>query len=618
MANGGIIGPTNPVGKIAQPKTTIFIANGTLSTTACTTKVDVTLVAGGGAGGSSLSTCIAGGGGAGGYRTITCVAVCASSPYPITIGAGGATNTNPATNVSGNPSIAVLGGVTYTSCAGGGGGTNLAGSPGGSGGGSEVNRPSGKGCGTACQGNDGGDGPTGQAGGGGGGAGAAGQDGQPGTGGYGGVGACVESYVTQGGALGAACKLAAGGGGGTNNTPGNPGGAGGAGGGGQGGPSTNPAPGISSGGLEGFALTGSGGGGGGYTPGSPGAAGGSGVAIIKEKGSATSVSGMWSMQDQYDAALTGCWSFASPFGEVNVLVIAGGGGGGGSGGGAGGYQFNTALTLGTGVTYPVVVGGGGTGYPGNYPTTGGTCGVDSTFGGPDIQTITATGGGRGANPGSGGSSAYTGGSGGGGKNNPAPGPVCGAAGDTPALFMTQGNRGGAGTISDNCGVGGGGGAGAAAVDVGCQGAGVGGVGGAGGAGSNAWPGDSTLRAGGGGGRGGYPDPYTRCSPSFPSKGGLGGPGGGGNGVSGHDPAPQPVPLSKTLGYPGTANTGGGGGGGGTNPQPFPDASEGGGAGGPGVVIIQYPGGPAATGGTITPIPGCRTQHEFTATGCFVT
>ena len=61
MANGGIIGPTNPVGKIAQPKVSLFTATGTLCTTACTSKVDVTLVAGGGAGGSSLSTCVAGG-----------------------------------------------------------------------------------------------------------------------------------------------------------------------------------------------------------------------------------------------------------------------------------------------------------------------------------------------------------------------------------------------------------------------------------------------------------------------------------------------------------------------------------------------------------------------------
>ena len=234
--------------------------------------------------------------------------------------------------------------------------------------------------------------------------------------------------------------------------------------------------------------------------------------------------------------------------------------------------------------------------------------------------MTAYGGGRAKSAGTDPVGSQNGGSGGGSNYNSPANPEPAGSGNTPATFMSQGNNGAEGTVSDNVATGGGGGAGAAAafVPLGPPGAGSCMVGGAGGAGSNAWPGDSTLRAGGGGGRGGYPDPYTRCSPSFPSKGGLGGPGGGGNGVSGHDPAPQPVPLSKTLGYPGTANTGGGGGGGGTNPQPFPDASEGGGAGGPGVVIIQYPGGPAATGGTITPIPGCRTQHEFTATGCFVT
>ena len=38
MANGGIIGPTNPVGKIAQPKVSVFTVTGTLTTTACTSK----------------------------------------------------------------------------------------------------------------------------------------------------------------------------------------------------------------------------------------------------------------------------------------------------------------------------------------------------------------------------------------------------------------------------------------------------------------------------------------------------------------------------------------------------------------------------------------------------
>ena len=81
MANGGIIGPTNPVGKILQPKVSLFATTGTLTTGACTTTVDALVVAGGGGGGT-------GGGGAGGVRVVSCQAVCASTAYTITIGAG--------------------------------------------------------------------------------------------------------------------------------------------------------------------------------------------------------------------------------------------------------------------------------------------------------------------------------------------------------------------------------------------------------------------------------------------------------------------------------------------------------------------------------------------------
>ena len=82
MANGGIIGPTNPVGKIIKPKVSLFTETGTLCTSACTTQIDAVVAAGGGGGGT-------GGGGAGGVRVVSCQAVCASTAYTITIGAGG-------------------------------------------------------------------------------------------------------------------------------------------------------------------------------------------------------------------------------------------------------------------------------------------------------------------------------------------------------------------------------------------------------------------------------------------------------------------------------------------------------------------------------------------------
>ena len=45
MANGGIIGPNNPVGKIITPKVSVFSTSGTLTTDACTANVDVVVVA---------------------------------------------------------------------------------------------------------------------------------------------------------------------------------------------------------------------------------------------------------------------------------------------------------------------------------------------------------------------------------------------------------------------------------------------------------------------------------------------------------------------------------------------------------------------------------------------
>ena len=83
--NGGIIGPINTIAKKKKPKVYIFSATGTLTPESDTTKVNATVIAGGGAGGADR----AGGGGAGGYRTFSGQSVCGSTPYAVTIGAGG-------------------------------------------------------------------------------------------------------------------------------------------------------------------------------------------------------------------------------------------------------------------------------------------------------------------------------------------------------------------------------------------------------------------------------------------------------------------------------------------------------------------------------------------------
>jgi len=79
---------------------------------------------------------------------------------------------------------------------------------------------------------------------------------------------------------------------------------------------------------------------------------------------------------------------------------------------------------------------------------------------------------------------------------------------------------------------------------------------------------------------------------------IGGSGGGGGGGT---------PASKN-GDNGTANTGGGGGGGNGGGGNSGD-------GGSGIVIVRYPGLPAATGGTITYLNG-YTIHTFTTSGTF--
>ena len=248
---------------------------------------------------------------------------------------------------------------------------------------------------------------------------------------------------------------------------------------------------------------------------------------------------------------------------VEVLVVAGGGCGGNGngtgyeagGGGAGGVLYNSAyqLTNASAITVTIGAGGGSKTGAGN-----GNNGSNSVFG-----SLNAIGGGGGS---TGGGAGQSGGSGGGGAHPKTQGGA-GTAGQgfqgvTPPDFSRGGGGGGAGGTG-NLGVGGNG------VTYSISGT-------------------STYYGGGGGG--------TLYSPN---NGGLGG---GGNGST---------VFRGTSTATGTANTGGGGGGGYSDT----DTLASGGAGGSGIVIVRYPGLPAATGGTITYLNG-YTIHTFTTSGTF--
>jgi hypothetical protein len=234
--------------------------------------VDYLVIAGGGGGGARY----AGGAGAGGYRTsypTACGALTiTTTAYPITVGAGGAGNTNCGSNgpgSNGNPSIF----STITSAGGGYGigaqdTTGPQGS-GGSGGGASYRGTGGTGNTppvSPSQGNPGGphSPPDGFAGGGGGGASGTGGTSSCATAGNGGNG--TANSIT-----GSSVTRAGGGGGG--NFPGSGAGSGGTGGGGAGSTGSTALA------TAGTANTGGGGGGGG----GKGASGGSGVVIIRYK-----------------------------------------------------------------------------------------------------------------------------------------------------------------------------------------------------------------------------------------------------------------------------------------------------------------------------------------------
>ena len=270
---------------------------------------------------------------------------------------------------------------------------------------------------------------------------------------------------------------------------------------------------------------------------------------------------------------------------VGYMVVAGGGGGGGcagGGGGAGGFREGrnapvdnftasplvanaptNAVTI-TQTTFPITVGGGGTGQP--TTSTDSISGNNSTF-----STITSAGGGRGGGRPTGGPITRAGGNGGAGGGNGADHPNSRSSGNTPPVSPPQGKNGGANPSPGTFNMGGTGGAGATVCggdETSPEPAGTKGANG--GAGATTSITGSPVAYAGGGGAGGYS--------GFPGGGGCGGTGGGGRGARPSCSAPASFAVT------GTANTGGGGGAG-SNQLPGNNGK--GAAGGSGIVIIRY-------------------------------
>jgi hypothetical protein len=98
----------------------------------------------------------------------------------------------------------------------------------------------------------------------------------------------------------------------------------------------------------------------------------------------STATGVWRLQDQYNARKNDIWPGQPQPYSVDFLVIAGGGGGGnngsgdgGGGGGAGGFRTSTQ-TVSPGTVITITVGDGGT-YRNVFGDTG--KGVDSSFSG---------------------------------------------------------------------------------------------------------------------------------------------------------------------------------------------------------------------------------------------
>ena len=262
---------------------------------------------------------------------------------------------------------------------------------------------------------------------------------------------------------------------------------------------------------------------------------------------------------------------------VDYFVVAGGGGTGrcsSAGGGAGGFRISNSvgclsapvmspLVSGTGITvsaqtYPITVGGGGTGGPAGA-AGGYTNGSNSVF-----STITSAGGGRGGSSGNGPGdlAGQPGGSGGGGDYNTST--TAGGTGNTPPVSPPQGNNGGTGSTGPSLyGPGGGGGAGAV---------------------GNSFPQSPGGTSSGGIGSFLSDSYFGPTAPSYGTPGPVSSvryfAGGGAGMKSPSNNTPVGGSGGGGAGNPGTTNTGGGGG------AASPNVGAGG-AGGSGVVAIRY-------------------------------
>lgn len=276
--------------------------------------------------------------------------------------------------------------------------------------------------------------------------------------------------------------------------------------------------------------------------------------------------------------------------NMEYLVVAGGGGGGAiaGAGGAGGYLSGSLLSIESGTSITVTIGGGGaakqlSSVANSTVDAVGAKGVDSSIesaGGTSFTTVTALGGGAGGYyaPDYGSSTAkLNGGSGGSMINFSGGGEFAGVG------TAGQGNDGHIGTGASPYNTGGGGGAGADATS-------------AGGGDGKQTPINGTLTyyAGGGGNSGFYN-----------SAGQSGGQGGGANGAA-----------ASSNAINATANTGGGGGGGGTTGGSQTSGLRYPSNGGSGIVIFAYDATKvSATGGTITTRSHDNYKvHTFTTSG----
>ena len=297
---------------------------------------------------------------------------------------------------------------------------------------------------------------------------------------------------------------------------------------------------------------------------------------------------------------TGQTFYIAPTPELTgQLLVVGGGGSGGNhnttngngGGGAGGLLYASSLTL-TG-SFNVIVGAGGVAIA-NSTNSVGNRGGNSAFG-----TYIAQGGGGGGGTGAG--SGTSGGSGGGAATYQG-----GGSATQTSIGVATGYGNAGGSSGATWSGAGGGGAGSAGLS------GTGGSPGSDGGRGLAFDISGTWKwyAGGGGGGGNSSE---RAGDGYAG----GGRGYGSTTQYGYSTYNAEVNSVTTgSGTPNAIPGTGGGGGAGSYWAPNGGWNSGSGSGGSGIVIVRYPGGPKATGGTITSVGG-NTIHTFTATGATV-